>query len=64
MFRNRVCTDSTPSRGTIPQGKGREGKRKGTERNATAILLVVKSCKSAIKFNSATREGVELDGSH
>lgn len=29
MFRIRSWTDSTPSRGTIPQGKGREGIRKG-----------------------------------
>ena len=29
MFHNRSRTDSTPSRGTIPQGKGREGIRKG-----------------------------------
>lgn len=30
MFRNRVHTHSTPSRGMIPQGKGREGIRKGS----------------------------------
>lgn len=29
MFHNQSRTDSTPSRGTIPQGKGREGIRKG-----------------------------------
>lgn len=31
MFRNQSRTDSAPSRGTIPQGKGREGIRKGME---------------------------------
>ena len=30
MFRIQSWTDSTPRRGTIPQGKGREGIRKGS----------------------------------
>lgn len=43
-------------------GKGREGIRKGKERNATAILLVVESDESSFKLKSVTREEVDLDG--
>lgn len=52
MFHGESRTHSAPSRGIVPQGKGREGIRKGKEERADPIHPQV---EGAIRGSAATQ---------